>query len=772
VVVSQEIKDAESGEDVSALINPNKQSVWEFEVREPLEITAVAPAPVTEARGVEKISVWTKHAVHPQLFAGMFRLYGLGPDATLGTADDFEVSGISISGSGTCTEFRLSDPLEAGAYRAVVSGAFQDGGGRRLGSDYIWSFEAKNGAIAVIEAFPQGNPVLSGGSSKVHIVQSVGVRTNRSVDLSTVAGHLKLISAGADGVLGTPDDSQITSGTPAVAGTLCSLGFANALEDGLYRVDVLRGLADAEGLTLAADYSWSFLVSSENRWTGGVDVDWMNPLNWSLGRVPDTTDNVVFPAQLAPGPDFVRVIGGELPQESGLAGAVVKTFYIGRTEVTWGLWQTVRAWAVENGYDLENVGAGLGENYPVTNVNWHDALKWCNARSQKEGLVPVYTTGERLTYKSGVVVPQLDKSANGYRLPSEPEWEYAARGGTETSGYEYSGANELDPVAWHSGNSGWQVHEVGTRAPNELGVHDMSGNVWESTFDETEFPWGGRGGSFIDPPQNCSVWRLTDRLADNYLSYQISGFRLARSLLGVSVSISPHFAAAKSVDVRSDTTLVGGTLSVSGEITLGGSLSFVGESILSASSIRRTQADVLLRVLPGNVAEAGSLTITSGLQIESDLDLEVSSGSVHCTVANQLRLGGFKVQFLGGLGGRVSFVVDESLSEFGIIGSGTLGFGWAQSVLEDTSVEFESLLSSVLFSKPVTLPNGVTLNAGPNGQVQIYAPAFNNEGRVSVEEFSTLRIYNYTKDSVTGQESIDAQDNALFEKPTSDGAPF
>ena len=773
VVVSQEIKDAESGEYVSALVNSNNQSVWEFEVREPLEITAVAPAPVTEARGVEKISVWTKHAVHPQLFAGMFRLYGFGPDATLGTADDFEVSGISISGSGTCTEFQLSDPLEAGAYRAVVSGALQDGSGRRLGTDYSWLFEAKNGALVVVEAIPQGNPVLTGGSSKVHTVQSVGVRTSRLVDLSTVAGYLNLISAGTDGVLGTTDDVRITSGMPAVSGTLCSLEFANPLEDGLYRVYALRGLADAEGVTLATDYSWSFSVSSENSWTGSAGLEWINPVNWSLGRVPDATDKVVFPAELAPGLDFIRVIGGELSQESGLAGAGVKTFYIGKTEITWGLWQTVRAWAVEHGYDLENVGAGLGENHPVTNVNWHDALKWCNARSQKEGLVPAYTTNGGLIYKTGVLVPQFDKSANGYRLPSEVEWEYAARGGAETEGYSYSGGDDLDAVAWHSGNSAGQLREVGTRESNELGIHDMSGNVWEWTFDETEFPWGGRGGSFIDPPQNCSVARLTDRTPNSFVAYFFHGFRAARSVGGgTTVVLSPSACAIKTLDVRSDTTLVGGTLSVADEITLGGSLSFSGESVLSANLIRRTQIDALLRVLPGTATGAGSLTFASGLRLGSSLDLDISAGSVQCAVVNRLATDGFKIQFLGGLDSRVSFASDESFSEFRIIGSGTLGFGWAEYVLEDSNVELDALRSSVVFSKPVTLPAGFTLNAGPNGHVRIYAPAFENEGRVRVEEFSTLKIYNYTKDPATGEESIETQNGAIFEKPITLDPPF
>ncbi|MCM1031654.1 MAG: SUMF1/EgtB/PvdO family nonheme iron enzyme [Oscillibacter sp.] len=124
-------------------------------------------------------------------------------------------------------------------------------------------------------------------------------------------------------------------------------------------------------------------------------------------------------------------------------------YYIGKFEVTQGLWKAV----------IGNTPSYFkkGDDYPVENITWTDAQTFCTRLSQ--------LTGKK------------------YALPTEAQWEYAARGGNKSKGYKYSGSNTIDNVAWYSSNSSSNTHPVGTRLPNELGIYDMSGNVWEWCSD-------------------------------------------------------------------------------------------------------------------------------------------------------------------------------------------------------------------------------------------------------------------------------------------------
>jgi len=229
---------------------------------------------------------------------------------------------------------------------------------------------------------------------------------------------------------------------------------------------------------------------------------------------------------------MVTVLGGTLPASSELGNQTVASFQIGKYEVTWGEWREVREWAVSHGYtDLAGVGDtrpwGRGDSFPVVSVSFYDVVKWCNAKSVKEGKTPVYTV-DGTTYKVGERAPTVVVGANGYRLPSEKEWEWAARGGLQTRGYRYSGSNDFNAVAWVN-ISTEECKAVGGKMGNELGIYDMSGNVMEWCNDVVNPSYrrmrGGGWSSFADDA--TVAYRGYGH--DPAVRYYDFGFRLARS---------------------------------------------------------------------------------------------------------------------------------------------------------------------------------------------------------------------------------------------------
>ena len=328
----------------------------------------------------------------------------------------------------------------------------------------------------------------------------------------------------------------------------------------------------------------------------GVQIVWDAGADWS-GNFSDNTqvrvtaDDSSDPPPAPPGMALIPEGAFTMGQANGNINEVpvhsvfVSDFYLDKTEVSKALWDQVYTWALANGYEFENPGMGVADDNPVIFINWYDSVKWCNARSEMEGLAPAYYIDQNRTaeavYRTGkldLAATDVNWDANGHRLPTESEWEKAARGGLEgklfpwgdeatgadcnfvASGDAFEGAEiQTTTVGYYDGNQ----LPAGPDRANGYGLYDMAGNVWEwcwdwvSGADDYNYPGAtlqdtrglektplredrvARSGSWNFPAEDsrCGV-RLCPRPSHIRNFY---GFRTARSVGIQNFALSPAF---------------------------------------------------------------------------------------------------------------------------------------------------------------------------------------------------------------------------------------
>ena len=330
------------------------------------------------------------------------------------------------------------------------------------------------GNITVTSDATFGSGVISCsgiGSRVIQVQNLIKLNFGKTIVNSTATANLTIQNRGTMAL----NVSQISSPT----------GFAVNWNGGLIAAGGNRVLTITFSPTEIKNYSGNITIFSNSGNSDGVFSTVSNRSVEGLGSEISMVD----------------VLGGVVPMDMMPANLQngtlqVSNFKIGKYEVRWDEWKSVVSWAEKNGYQfrwnppnkesMEDPWPNAAtNNHPVGAVSYIDILLWCNALSEMLSLQPCYLTYNGNVYRGQYTGESLsiNLSSGGYYLPSAAEWKWAAMGGVNGNGYKYSGSNDLNQVGWWAGNSGNAIKPVGLKAGNELGIHDMSGNILEWSSD-------------------------------------------------------------------------------------------------------------------------------------------------------------------------------------------------------------------------------------------------------------------------------------------------